>query len=421
MKGRVLMETISQPVVIVDPVCSGADLAPAFAEKGIPVIAVRSTTLAETNLTGYGNNIPSTHFLKVYNNHPTLADDLRQWNPRAIIAGTETGVWLADKLAAMLTPQLANIPHLSLARRHKGEMQKALANAGLPVIPTLNTASAAEVTDWLREHDLTDKALVLKPPVSMGSDNVFHIPPGGDWKRIFNYILSTPTALLREPNETVIVQEQITGTEYSVDTVSAAGKHVLAHLTKCKRISMGEGMTVMDHTEFVPFDNEQHGELLHYAKQAIDALGIRWGAAHNEIMLTAAGPRLIETGARMCGGPIIALARAATGSSQLERVLEAYLDGEIQNQRYDFKQTVVPVFLNSPVSGILRNVEILDKLRSLPTHLSTHLWLKNGDPVPRTIDVDTTLGVIALAGERHAVFADYLKVRQVEAQLIIHS
>ena len=366
------MKTISNPVIIVDPVCSGSDLAPAFSAREIPVIAVRSKKLADTNSSGYGSGIQSDRFLKVYDNYPGLEDELRHLNPRAIIAGTETGVELADKLASILTPEFANIPHLSLARRHKGEMQKALANAGLPVIRTLNTASAAEVTGWLSDHDLVNKALVLKPPVSMGSDNVFHIPAGGDWKRTFNHILSTPTALLREPNETVIVQEKITGTEYSVDTVSAAGKHVLAHLTRYKRMSVGEGLTVMDYTEFMPFD-EQHSELLHYTKQAIDALGIRWGASHNEIMLTAAGPRLIEIGARMCGGSILELARAATGSSQLERVIEAYLHGEIQTQRYEFKQTVVPVFLNSPVSGILRNVEILEKLRTY-LRISQHIY-----------------------------------------------
>src|SRR4029078_4328862 len=146
-------------------------------------------------------------------------------------------------------------------------------------------------------HHLTNKALVLKPPISMGSDKVFHIPPGGDWKKVFNYILSTPTTLLQQPNETVIVQEQISGTEYSVDTVSAAGKHVLAHLTRYKKTSVGAGMTIMDYTEFMPFNEEEHGELFNYAKRAVDALGILWGAAHNEIMLTADGPRLIETGA----------------------------------------------------------------------------------------------------------------------------
>lgn len=418
-KGKFRMRTSSNRVIIVDPVCSGTDLAPAFAARDIPVIAVRSTKLAETNTSGFGSGIQSGIFLKVYDNDPGLVDVLRQFNPRAIIAGTETGVELADHLASILTPMLANIPHLSLARRHKGEMQKTLEAAGLPFIRTLDTADAMEVSDWLSRHHLTDKALVLKPPVSMGSDNVFHIPPGGDWRRIFNYILSTPTALLREPNETVIVQEKITGTEYSVDTVSANGKHALAHLTRYKRVSAGEGLTIMDYTEFMPLD-ELHSELFFYTKQAIDALGIRWGASHNEVMLTAEGPRLIEIGARMCGGPIIALSRAATGSSQLERVLEAYLDGEIKTQDYEFKQTVVPVFLNSRVSGVLRNVEILNKLRKLPTHLSTQLWLKNGDQVSRTVDVDTTLGVIALAGERSAVFADYVKVRQIEAELVIN-
>lgn len=414
------MKTKANPVIIVDPVCSGADLAPAFSARDIPVIAVRSTKLADVNNVGYGNRIQSDAFLQVYDNYPGLMDDLRQWSPRAIIAGTETGVLLADKLASVLTASLANIPHLSLARRHKGEMQKALQNAGLPVIRTINTACAAEVTDWLIEHDLVDKPLVLKPPVSMGSDNVFHIAAGRDWKPIFEHILSCPTALLREPNESVVVQEYVTGIEYSVDTVSAEGKHVLAHLTRYKKVSVGDGMTIMDYTEFMPYNHDQHSELLHYAKKAIDALGIRWGAAHSEIMLTASGPRLIETGARMCGGPISIFARAATGSSQLDRVIEAYLDEKIYTQHYDFQQTVMPVFLNSSVSGIVRNVEIFDKLYALPTHLATYLWVKNGDYASRTLNCDTTLGVIGLAGNRSAVFADYMKVRQIEAQLVIN-
>jgi biotin carboxylase len=412
---------MSNPVVIVDPVSSGSDLAPAFSARNIPVIAVRSTAYADSSDVGYAAAIQSANFLKVYDNSPDLVDDLRRLNPHAIIAGSETGVELADQLASVLTPQFANVPELARARRHKADMQQALADAGLAVIRTLNTASITEVMRWLAEQDLTDAALVLKPPASAGSDKVFHISPGGDWQRAFDHILSTPTALLGEPSETVIVQEQVTGTEYAVDTVSAAGKHVLAHLIRYRKTSADERMTVFDYTEFMPFDSRQHGELLQYASQTLDALGIRWGAAHSEIMLTAAGPRLIETGARMCGGPVLGLARAATGSSQLERVMEAYLDGEIRTTQYDFRQTVVPVFLIAPVSGVLCNVEILDKLRTLPTHLATHVWKNNGDYVERTVDFDTTLGIVALAGERRAVFADYARIRQVEAQLVVKS
>ncbi|MBA3662282.1 MAG: ATP-grasp domain-containing protein [Gammaproteobacteria bacterium] len=407
------------PVIIVDPVSSGSDLAPAFAARGVPVIAIRSSKYVDSGDVGYAEGIRAANFLAIYDDGPELVDDLRALEPCAVIAGSEAGVELADKLSFALTPKFANVPSFARARRHKGEMQRALQKAGLPVIRTLNTASMAEVSDWLIKENLTHAALVLKPPASAGSDKVFHIRAGEDWKRPFDHILSTPTSLLGKISETVIIQEQITGIEYAVDTVSASGKHVLTDLIRYKKTSAQERMTVYDYTEFVNFDPSQHTELLNYAKQALDALGIRWGAAHSEIMLTQAGPRLIETGARMCGGPVLELARAATGSNQLERVVEAYLDGEIRTQRFTFRQTVLNVFLISPLSGTLRNTEVLDTLHKLPTHLSTLMWLRNGDHVERTVDFDTTLGIVSLAGNRDAVFTDYPKVREVEKKLII--
>ncbi len=243
-------------------------------------------------------------------------------------------------------------------------MQSALANAGLPAIRTINTASAAEVRAWLAENDLLDAPLVVKPPASAGSDKVFHVHAGGDWLSKFEHILSTPTALLGEISETVVVQEMISGTEFCVDTVSAAGKHALAHLIRYSKTSAGDRMTVFDHTEFVEYDRAQYGAIVDFTERALDALGIHWGAAHSEIMLTAAGPRLIETGARMCGGPVLGFSRAATGSSQLERVIEAYVDGAITTPSYSLKQTVVPVFLAARTDGTLRNIEVLDELRA---------------------------------------------------------
>ncbi|MNR87453.1 hypothetical protein D3C86_352790 [compost metagenome] len=411
-----------RPVIIVDPVDSGAELAPAFAARGIPAVAVRSIrggTWDEVFEVGYAAKIRASDFLEIYEDGLELVETLRRHDPMAVIAGAESGVELADRLAAALTPELANVSALSRARRHKGLMQEALAKAGLPVIRTLNAATAEEVTAWLANQNLEDAPLILKPAASAGSDNVHHIPPGGDWKAAFDLILASRTKLRAEANETVIVQEQVFGTEFAVDTVSADGEHVLAHLIRYSKTSAGDRMTVFDHTEFLPFDPEQHGELLAYIRKALDAVGIRWGAAHSEAMLTPDGPRLIEVGARTCGGPVLGFSRVATGSSQMERVVEAYVDREILTRTYDFKQTVVPVFLIAPVSGILRNVEELTRLRQLPTHLSTHMWLSNGDHVQRTVDFDTALGIVALAGDRDAVFSDYLRVREVEEQLRI--
>ncbi|HEY9720612.1 MAG TPA: ATP-grasp domain-containing protein [Oscillatoriaceae cyanobacterium] len=413
---------MTRPVVIVDPIDSGAELAPAFAARGVPAIAVRSIpggTWDGVNEGGYAAKIHSAHFEAIYEDGPDLVETLRRHDPMAVIAGAESGVALSDRLAAVLTPQIANVPDLSRARRHKGAMQEALAKSGLPVIRTLNTASPAEVMAWLKEQNLTDAPLILKPATSAGSDNVHHVAPGGDWRSVFERILASRTKLRWEPNETVIVQEQVFGTEFAVDTVSADGEHVLAHLIRYNKTSAGDRMTVFDHTEFLPFDDARYGALLAYVRQALDAVGIRWGAAHSEVMLTPDGPRLIEVGARTCGGPVLGFSRVATGSSQLERVIEAYVDREIRSRTYDFKRTVVPVFLIAPLTGILRNVEELEQLRALPTHLSTHMWLGNGDRVLQTVDFDTTLGIVGLAGEREAVFADYQRVREVEARLRI--
>ncbi|MDB5101352.1 MAG: hypothetical protein JWM80_5773 [Cyanobacteria bacterium RYN_339] len=410
---------MTQPIVIVDPVDSGSELAPAFAARGIPAIAVRSFPPGRSYGVGFGSQIQPDHFLAVYENVPDLVEILRPLNPRAVLAGTESGVELADRLAAALTPEFANVPALSRARRHKGLMQEAITKAGLPAIRTLYTASATEAAAWLVDQGLTGSALVLKPVESEASDNVHHVAPGGDWRSPFNQILAARNRVLDATNEAVIVQERVFGTEFAVDTVSAAGEHVLAHLIRYTKTTAGDRLTVFDHTEFVPFEPAQHGEMLAYFRQALDALGIRWGAAHGEVMLTPDGPRLIEVGARTCGGPVLGFSRVATGSSQLERVVEAYVDGAIRTLAYDVTKTVVPVFLIAPASGIIQNVEVLDPLRELSTHLNTYTWHRNGDAVRQTVDYHTMMGIVALAGEREAVFADYKRIREAEAQLRI--
>lgn len=403
----------SNPVVIIDPIRSGSLLAPAFLAKGVPSIALCSAKLEKIY-----EEIKTTDFQGIYDNHPEIAEVLASFHPRAIIAGSETGVELADQLASVLTPNFANIAQLSLARRHKGEMQAQLAKAGLPHIRTICTADPSAVRAWLKDQNLIDKDLIIKPPLSMGSDKVFHIAPGDDWESAFQHVLSTRTAFAGVRSDTVIVQEKISGIEYSVDTVSANGQHALAHLTRYQRTPVTEGLSVMDHTEFMPLD-DQHKALFEYSCKALDALGIRWGASHNEVMLTEKGPVLIELGARMSGGPVLALAKTATGSNQLELMVEAYLNGTISTTSYTLQKTVVPVFLNAKNSGRVSNAEILDPLRSLPTCIDSQFCLKNGDLVSKTIDVYSTLGMIALAGERSAVFEDYQVIREVESQLIL--
>lgn len=407
---------MNRPVVIVAPLSSGIELAPAFKARGIPVIAI---TLKHPDWVGFGAKIQTSDFIEIIPDQPNLVEVLRKYDPLVIIPGADEGVPLAEALAATLTPRFANDPKKSPHRLHKALMQKALQEAGVPTLKTLNTSSENEAETWIKTNGLIDSPLVIKPPVSAGSDKVFHIPARGDWKKAFNRVLSEPSKITGNINETVVVQEQAIGTEFAVGTVSANGKHYLAHLIQYNKTSSNDRKTVYDYVEFVPYSEERYGELFDYTQKALDALGVRWGAAHNEVMLTKDGPRLIETGARMCGGPVVGFAREATGSSQADKLVEIYADGDVSAKEYVFKKTVVPVFLKSLAKGKISNVEAFAGVSKLPTFLNEHIWFKNGDLVPQTVDYLTSIGIVGLAGDRELILLDYEKIRNMESKLVI--
>ena len=136
---------MNRPVVIIDPLEAGIELAPIFKARGIPTIAV---TFQTPDCPGFGTQIQTSDFVEVIPDQPNLVEVLRKYNPIAVIPGTEEGVPLADHLTEILTPQFANDPQKSLNRLHKAFMQKALQEAGVPALKTLNTSSEKEVETW---------------------------------------------------------------------------------------------------------------------------------------------------------------------------------------------------------------------------------------------------------------------------------
>lgn len=407
---------MNRHLVVVDPLSAGIELAPAFKARGINAIAV---TLKSFDYVGFGSTIQASDFVEIIPDQPNLVEILKEYHPIAIIPGTERGIPLAERLAEILTPQFANDAKKTLNRSHKALMQSALKEAGVPTLKTLHTYSEDEVEAWIKENGLVNSPLVIKPPMSAGSDKVFHIKAMEDWKIAFNRILTEPSSITGKPGETVVVQEQALGTEFAVGTVSANGKHYLAHLIKYNKTSAHGRKTIFDYVEFIAYREHEHGELFEYTQKTLDALGIRWGAAHTEIMLTEKEPRLIESSPRMCGGPVVRFAREATGSSQADKLVEAYLDGDVLKE-FTFKKTVVPVFLKSPKKGIISNIEALAEISTLPTLHSNYVWVKNGDLVPQTVDYLTNIGIVALTGDRESILLDYKKIRNMESKLIIN-
>jgi len=346
---------------------------------------------------------------------------LRELAPRCVLPGTETGVELADQLAAAVVEDVANVPRLISARRHKGEMARAAAAAGLPVIRQICSADADEVAAWIEREGLAGRDLVIKPPKSASTDGVTRVPGGHGWRSVFHAQLGHPNQW-DVINETMLVQEHVTGTEFVVDTFSHAGVHTVTDVCQYRKIDNGPHMAVYDSMEWLRPDDPVVSGLVGYTRAVLDAVGMRYGAAHVELMQTGDGPRLIELNARPHGGGQPTFCRVATGDSQVDRAVRFFArQGEIPLS-YTLHQHMLVVFLIARSAGVVRNAEVLDEVRSLPSHNHSSIGVRNGSRIERTKDLLTTLalGFVVLANpDRDQLMSDYRQVRRIEAGLVV--
>ncbi|MFC4584818.1 ATP-grasp domain-containing protein [Sphaerisporangium corydalis] len=410
---------LTGPVVVVDPYSSGAMFPAAFAEHGVEVVAVLTS---ERPPDAYASSYRPQDFRRkiVFTGDvAALAGELRALRPRCVIAGGESGVELAERLAPMVVPGRSNVPELASARRDKWAMAQAVAAAGLPVIPQICADDAEEVAAWLGREGLTGQDLVVKPPASASTDGVVKVPGGDGWREVFAKGLGRINQM-GFADDRLLVQKFLTGTEYVVDTFSRDGEHGVVDVCRYVKVDNGPHMAVYDAMRWVPADDPAVPGLVEYARGVLDAVGMRFGAAHIEIMNTAGGPVLIELGARAHGGGQPRFNRIATGDSQIDRTVRALTGGEVPMD-YRLVSHQMCVFHIARASGAVRDVAALDAIKDLPSHRFSVLNLAEGDLVQATRSLVDSLefGFVILSHPDAAqVERDYQVIRDLERDLV---
>lgn len=406
-------------VVIVDPYSGAADFGPAFLARGVLPVALLSTP---GPLDVFATAWRPESFAVVL---PYVADmgkllaTVAAYEPLSVIPGNEKAVELAEFLGTRLRPGAGNLPELSAARRDKWQMAMAVQRAGLPVVRQFCSASHDAVARWLRDSGLENGKLVLKPPKSGGTDGTYVVRPGEDWRGCFDRINGAVNRF-GQRNAGVLVQEFAEGTEYVVDMYSVDGRHGLTEVCSYRKHARGNKLGLYDRTDFLAPDAPGVPEVTAYAARVADAVGIREGSTHVEVVLTADGPRLIEIGARLAGTPLQQAARLATGDCQIDRTVRHVLDGEF-TPGYQLLQQATVVCLSASHAGFLCNAEILDNLRDLPTVRQVSLPHCTGEYVPATEDLFTLLGWVLLASPSAAdLERDYAAVRETERHVVIN-
>jgi biotin carboxylase len=399
--------------LIVDAYSTGAALAPRFHAAGIETLHVQSRPVPPLF---YQRSFHPEHFAANVVHDGDLDATLAALAGHPIdfvVAGAETGVPLADALAERLGLP-GNGTALSHARRDKHAMAEAVRAAGLNAVAQLRTGDPGEAVAWARARD--DWPVVVKPLDSAGTEGVFFCEDASEVEAAFGASIGRPNAL-GGANRELLVQEELRGVQYFTDSISWDGVHHVSEIWRSRKRLVHDTCEMYDYEDLLEPRGPEQDAVADYVRGVLDALGIRYGAAHTELVLTDRGPVLIECGARMQGTILDQVVDRCT-PSHVTVTVDAYLDPSSVPRRAAnppaLRERARVVTLISNAEGTIVAVRH-DELEAIPSYAGAVAMLGPGDRIARTYDLFTSPGTVYLVHPDEArLQEDYERLRYLE-------
>jgi len=209
----------------------------------------------------------------------------------------------------------------------------------------------------------------------------------------------------------VLCQEFLKGKEYVVDHVSKDGIHKTVMIwVYDKRKANGSAFVYFGMLP-VTSDSEEAKVLIPYVRGVLDALQIKNGPSHAEVMMTETGPCLVEMNCRAHGGDgtWAPLARALTGGyCQVDAAADSFLDDEAFGKLPD-------EMLVSYAKGKVKDTPGINKIKTLPSFIYLETPIDIGSEVQYTVDIFTAVGSLILMNKDEAQLRkDIEAIRQME-------
>lgn len=397
-------------IAVVDAFSSGVHLVRALPRVGADVVHVRSADRLDdyyeatfrSELVSFELGFaPETRQLRA----------LRTLSVDRVLPGTESGVSLAESLAARLGVP-TNAPHLAGARRDKYEMVHALRAAGVPAPRSFRTSSADEAASWCAREAL--ERAVVKPLGSAGSDNVRVCAGRAQVHEAVDQVLGS-LDLFGRPNRAVLVQEFLAGPEFYVNAVSTASGHHPVEIWQYTKSDGPAGTRLFDHEDPVRRGGPIWDQLWSYSLRALDALGFRHGPSHLEMILSGGRPLLIDPAARLGGGVLPEVNEQLTGTSHALETAMAAVDHARIARVAVYPETTRYLSLVNRDAGVPRH-SATDEFASLRTTIAVHGTTHVDAVLPVTTGLLSSPGFVYLHGDYDDVVADQATIRRREAE-----
>mmetsp|Transcript_4348 Transcript_4348/g.12229 ORF Transcript_4348/g.12229 Transcript_4348/m.12229 type:complete len:451 (+) Transcript_4348:144-1496(+) len=441
------MPGVVSSVVIVDPLSTGSLLESRLFSRGLDVVLVWSSAVPQKLIDG--------HFARVGRHRAEYRAVIEQREEQsgsdvaravvevldgqslaAVMVGSDWGVGLEHELTRALAAEHgfshlrdSGLSEVALATNKFVQceavrsycfdsVKQSVARSEKDVVEFLSKASAGTAGDDLKA--------VVKPNRGGGSVGVTLCNSSAEVLAAFRQ--------LREKNmeeygnidaDETLLQECLIGPEYVVDTVSMDGEHKCVGVWKYeKRLFNGSPYVYYGGRMMGVDDEPEIRSMVDYVKGCLNAIGLKNGAVHSEVILTSRGPILVESNCRPAGfdGVWVPLAESCLGYSQISVVLDVYLDGgEIfaslpSEPPSHISKAAMYAFMRSAVEGTLKQVskDHMNRIQALESYQSHKMGVKEGGPISKTVDLTTVSGKVNLMNDDPATLErDYAELNEI--------
>lgn len=417
--------TKEQVIAVCDPVSTGGAIAAELSTRGFQMIRVWTLDVTEE----FKDHVPSVakempwlgEITERETIQETCADIMSLVGDRelaGVIVGGETGVILADELSEAFG--LRTNGTACKGRRNKSEQQKLVKAAGLRSTREASGTVLADVHEFLETEPMP---CIVKPTESCGSDGVKKCYSIQEAEAHFELLMRSQRKAGAQDGA-VICQEFLAGQEYVVDHVSRDGKHKTVMVWVYDKRPTNGGEFVYYNMLPVESSDPIAQKLVAYTRGVLDALDIKNGPTHGEVMMTLDGtPCLVEMNCRAHGwdGAWAPLERALVGYSQVEAACDCYFNGEAFDALPDdfppFMAGGQMVELVSNFTGRIEGLSGYEVIKQMPSfsfmEVGSHITV--GRELELTIDLFTCAGAIILCHpSKEQVAEDEAKIRQME-------
>jgi biotin carboxylase len=244
----------------------------------------------------------------------SLADQLHAINPFVrVLSQTESAVLIAGHLTTRLGLP-GNGVEACRTLQDKRWLRALLNRRGLGPVAVAAGRRHADLATFVTEHG----AAVAKPAMASGSLGVRKVHSIDDVDAAWAWLSAAGIGEF-------MIEEMLVGPEISVETFSVGGvHHVVAYTGK----DTGGGVVELGHVVPAPIPDADAAAAGELTVRMLDAVGVIDGPAHTEVILTDAGPRIIEAHCRRAGDRITDLVEYVHGVD-LERLSFELVHGPV--------------------------------------------------------------------------------------------